>query len=105
MGLSDLFKAFDDYGKKHKEHMTQQWEKQAEKARAAEPRPLTETQRAWQQLQQERPQQQVARQQHAQPQVVCEQQRASAPATPLYTITWQVRLSSLGNIPLPWATN
>jgi hypothetical protein len=25
MGLSDLFKAFDDYGKKHKEHMTQQW--------------------------------------------------------------------------------
>jgi hypothetical protein len=37
--------------------------------------------------------------------VVCEQQRASAPATPLYTITWQVRLSSLGNIPLPWATN
>lgn len=80
-------------------------EKQAEKAKAAEPRPLTETQLAWQQLQQERAQQQAARQQQAQPQVVREQQRASVPATPVYTVTWQVRLSSLGNIPLPWVTN
>lgn len=80
-------------------------EKQAEKRKAAEPRPLTETQLAWQKMQQERAEQQQVPVQQAPPQAPCQQQRAPVPATPVYTITWQVRLSSLGNIPLPWATN
>lgn len=65
---------------------------------------MTETQLAWQKLQQERMEQQPAR--AAQQAVGVAQPAAPVPATPVYTITWQVRLSSLGNIPLPWgATN
>lgn len=80
-----------------------QQEKQAEKQKAEEPRPLTETQLAWQKLQQERAEEQPAR--TTQQAVGVAQPAAPVPATPVYTITWQVRLSSLGNIPLPWAVS
>lgn len=71
-------------------------EKQAEKAKAEEPKPLTDTQLTWQKLQQERTEQD----QHQ-----LRPQGPAAPAAPLYTITWQIRLTSLSNIPLPWAAN
>lgn len=75
-------------------------EKQAEKAKASEPLPLTETQLAWQQMQQERAAQELQQQQHA------TQQPAAVTTRPVHTIiTWQIRLNSLGSIPLPWATN
>ena len=79
-------------------------EKQAEKAKASEAPPLTDTQLVWQKLQQERAQQERA-QQPQQLQQPARQQHAGASATPVYTVTWQIRLTSLGNIPLPWATN
>lgn len=71
-------------------------EKQAERAKAEEPKPLTDTQLAWQKLQQERAEQD----QHQ-----LRPHGPAAPAAPLYTITWQIRLTSLSNIPLPWAAN
>jgi hypothetical protein len=78
-------------------------EKQAEKQKAAEPRPLTETQLAWQKMQQERAEVQQPARAMQQAVGVVAQPPAAVPVTPVYTITWQVRLSSLGNIPLPWA--
>lgn len=88
-----------------------QQERQAEKAKASEPRPLTETQLAWHKLQQERAQLEHQQQQQHQPIIALQQQQevaaaaARPSATPVYTITWQVRLTSLSNIPLPWAAN
>jgi hypothetical protein len=78
-------------------------EKQAERSKAQEPRPLTETQLTWQRLQQERAAQQQEQQAPLRASAaVCRTPAAAVASTPVYTITWHVRLSSLGNIPMPW---
>lgn len=79
-------------------------EKQADKAKAAEPKPLTETQRVWHSMREEREQQERA--QHTRQELPAQQQAIiQVASTPVFTVTWKIRMSSLSNLPLPWATN
>jgi hypothetical protein len=66
---------FDEYGRKHKEHMVQQMAKQG-----------SELERRQQQKQQEEQRQQAMR----------------PLTTPVYSFTWSCRLSNFGQLPLPW---
>jgi hypothetical protein len=66
---------FDEYGRKHKEHMMQQMAKQSDRLEMH-------------QQQEEQKQQQL---------------QATRPlTTPVYSFTWTCRLSNFGQLPLPW---
>jgi hypothetical protein len=98
-------------------------EKQAqranERAAAREPKPLTETQLAWKRLAEEK--QAAAAAAAAAGTATAAARVADAPtpapaaaaraqhtrvitSTPFYTVTWKVRLTSLGTLPMPWVT-
>jgi hypothetical protein len=71
---------FDEYGRKHKEHMVQQLAKQGSRLEMHQ-----------QQNQHEEPKQQQQ-----------QQQATRSLTTPVYSFTWSCRLSNFGQLPLPW---
>uniref|UniRef100_A0A383W4V3 Uncharacterized protein n=1 Tax=Tetradesmus obliquus TaxID=3088 RepID=A0A383W4V3_TETOB len=73
--LEDIMAKFDEYGRKHKEHMVQQMAKQGTELEKQQQRKHVEEQR---------------------------QQAARPLTTPVYSFTWSCRLSSFGHLPLPW---
>jgi hypothetical protein len=78
-------------------------EKSAKRAAAKEPAPLTDVQRMWRQMaEQEQQPAQLQQEVAAAPRPAAPQRTQVITSTPLVTVTWKIRLTSLGVIPMPW---